>query len=300
MKGKSGSTAECLADLARRYSLAEATDLLVDFASSDKKTVERWFTGTNLPQGERLLQVRCFLWLARYEPREFMSMPPLNRRFALLLALGVVPFDDVIVALGYSGHNGLYDIVLRGRDTMPTRRHQLNRLVENHFDEIEQRKGEWRDKIKQLKEILPLADPTQEVAVSPEPTPIADLPAVKSPAPSTPPEPVASETPSSKRNRRRRRSRGAVLLQSDATGTVTLSGPAAAPPQLEPPALSPEASADLANARMLSHLLLAADELIPRLLESEDAMQLFQRRFAANRLLALRAFADRALPAPTE
>lgn len=148
MTGFSGNTAECLVDFGTRYPGMEGRKLLANFCRvTVHPTTKDWLSGEQVPKGEPLLRVRCFLSLADYTVSEFEELPEVAQQFMMLMATDIVTIEAAQRELEYKGLKGLYDITLRGKSPLQDKVFRLERLVHRNVDTLQGVLDEWRSNI---------------------------------------------------------------------------------------------------------------------------------------------------------
>lgn len=120
--------------------MAEFTDVVVPTALG-------WVRGDNLPTGDTLLKLRCFLHIVGYRVDEFIDLPRPTRHFADLVAMGVLSVDDATEQLGYQNTKDLYRVLLRGQGLLTDKVHRLQRIVSDHEEQRRTLIDEWRSRL---------------------------------------------------------------------------------------------------------------------------------------------------------
>lgn len=162
-----GKTSDCVQDYGRRFNAIDGLGLLAEFAGIVPTTALGWVRGDNIPSGDALLRLRCFLHLLGYEVEEYVSLPKVTQRFAQLIALNVINVEQAAHHLHYQNTQDVYHFILRGRGVQPDRAHRIQRVVGEFELSRQEALQHWRPR---LEELLP---------VEPHPVSIAEQPATE-------------------------------------------------------------------------------------------------------------------------
>ncbi|MAG29101.1 hypothetical protein CL632_03090 [bacterium] len=83
---------------------------------SDGTLLEWMYRGGNLPRGEILIKVQCFLMIVGYDLIEMSSIDETTRNFLKLIGFGVISINNAIEMLSYKKKSSLY-AVLAGKES---------------------------------------------------------------------------------------------------------------------------------------------------------------------------------------
>lgn len=142
-----GSTSDCAQDYGGRYNVASGLGLMAEFTDVVVPTTLGWVRGENLPTGDTLLKLRCFLHIVGYRVEEFVELPKPTRHFAELVSLGVMSVKEAADQLGYRNTQDLYRVLLRGQGLLPDKVHKLQRIVSDHEEQRRALIDGWRTRL---------------------------------------------------------------------------------------------------------------------------------------------------------
>jgi hypothetical protein len=179
------STAACVRDFAKRR--PGDYGLLADYCGVEANTVLSWFGGKQLPKGETLIKLRCFMELAGYKVDELHVLSPVALRFAQMIGYGMISAEDVRVLLDYGDMSGVYNTLLQGKAVLPSRRYRLERLSNEYANEVAAKGDQLRADINPSGEVVTdvadVAEPVVEPSSNAVPAPVvAEVPVYPSSA----------------------------------------------------------------------------------------------------------------------
>jgi hypothetical protein len=94
--------------------VAKAKRPLADFCGVGDQTVNRWLNA-EVPVGLPIIKLVCYLQLFGYKILEYTRIKPARRRFAELVAFGLLTPEDAAALIGYSTASQLFS-VLKGSE----------------------------------------------------------------------------------------------------------------------------------------------------------------------------------------
>lgn len=173
------TTEKCFADFATKHPDLSSLQLVADFCcQGNLEEVQRWQRGEYMPGGEKLLRLRCFLYLANYGVAEFSRMQGILQQLAVLIAFGDLDATKVSGRLGFKSQkapvHSLWRILIHGNGTSEEVLGKIETIVNSERQQrpLKRHTKEW------LQRITTVLGPSQPEEPEPELAPAIDVAAL--------------------------------------------------------------------------------------------------------------------------
>ena len=134
---------ECLAAFDQRFPIKKGNterELLAQFTKSDsKRTLQRWFDGSNLPVGGKKWSAVVFFQLLGYKVAEFEKNRPVYQRAIEMFTLDLATSEEVATAFQLTGvdpKNRMYRVFDGNYDIRPERLRSIIKFTNSQMEDI--------------------------------------------------------------------------------------------------------------------------------------------------------------------
>ena len=118
----------------------QAKKPIADFCGVSLDSAALWLQGGNLPIGDRLIKLTCYLDMIGYRVIELERMPKGRRNLVELIGFGILTTEKAVDLLGYSSASSLYQVLQGNQGISESKEEKAWDIWRGRKEDLQQKK----------------------------------------------------------------------------------------------------------------------------------------------------------------